>query len=245
MNLPANKEETDHILFELLEGNLPKQEQEFWYDYALKNNEFARQMALFRKIYMHEDLNVYPDHSKLLRKSPWLAFWKNPFFIAGSTLLLGAVAFYTYSMLIPSPIQQQILPSQTEQILKEEKKEFPVSPEKEEDRKDLPVKSKEAFPAISPKGDIKEEKEIDKTSVETVETKPAPVLQEGKAAPVLIDSVKVKQEPIITEEKAVEKTEPAAPTQLPKKEENSQNKTKELKLKVKPSRKTKPTDFNY
>lgn len=244
MNLPNNKEETDRILFELLEGNLSKQEQEFWYDYSLKNNEFAKQLALFRKMYLQEDMNVYPDHSKLLRRSPWMAFWKSPFFVAGSTLLLGAVAFYTYTLQTPSQTKEEVMPTQTEQIIKEENKELLISPEK--DKEELPAKSTRVTPVTPHLEDIHEQKPIDRTPEEQGEVKPAPILQEEKKAPILKDSIKVKEEPVMVEEKKVEeKEEPTVPAQVPKAEEDKQNKASGLKLKVKPSRKTRPTDFNY
>lgn len=253
MNLPSNKEETDRILFELLEGNLSKQEEEFWYDYSLKNNAFATQLSLFRKMYLKEDMNVYPDHSHLLKRSPWAGFWKHPFFIGTGALLIGIGAYYASTSLTSTREEiKQTVPAKVERSLPEKNTSPIVSPKMQEGQKTETLAVPQstvvvAQPSKSEKKTLTEAPEELKTK-EVVDEQPIKPLEEKVVMPTSArDSVKVTKEVTVPveEKKVIEKQEAVAPLQSPKATEDKANKANGLKLKVKTSKKTKTTDFNF
>ena len=253
MNLPSNKEETDRILFELLEGNLSKQEEEFWYDYSLKDNDFARQLSLFRKMYLKEDVNIYPDHSQLLKRSPWTGFWKHSFFIGTSALLIGIGAFYAFTSSTSTQEEvKQTLPVKVEQALPEKPLTPIVSPQMEEIKKTEPTTVQQIPRVVSQPSKVEKQKPTvqkeEPKAKEVLEQQPQKPAEEKVVMPTVArDSVKATKEvPLpVEEKKAIEKQETMAPSQAPKATEDKANKANGLKLKVKTSKKTKTTDFNF
>jgi hypothetical protein len=240
MNIPSTKEETDLILFDLLEGNLSKKEEEFWYDYSLKNKDFAIQLELFRKIYMKDDIISYPDLSQMLRKSPWYMTLKWQLVLSASAVLVASTVFYfttpkTYTKVIPINNKQD---SVTKRI--EEPK---------------PVETRTITNKVIPQKTIL--KEIPHAHQNLKQTKPAETHQNKpqqivSSLPIAVkdtvitikeeSTVEKIEEPVIEPKKEIIETKKQESIEAPKEKEK---KSIPLKIKVKTSKKTKTTDFNY
>ncbi len=236
MKLPSTREETDKILFELLEGNLPQKEEEFWYDYSLKNEDFAKQLALFRKMYMKEDISSYPNHAQLLRKTTLFAKLKWPMIISSSLVFLLIVAFYM--------IDKNSSVESTQPTTK------PITNEAKQENQQMSIPDKAEKALISKPNTKKKQADKEKPKIENnvlVDEEKQPFKIEK---PIIVaDSIpkKIEETPTLQRFKTLEELnkEPF----LPEKQEVEQSRTPEkstsIKFKVKPSRKTKTTDFNY
>lgn len=240
MNIPSTKEETDLVLFDLLEGNLSKKEEEFWYDYSLKNKDFAHQLELFRKIYMRDDITSYPNLSKILRKSPWYVTLRWPLMLTAGIVVMASSVLYltrskTDSPFIPARPAVN-LPAATETI---EGPEITVSAQ------NTKKVTKENITKESPQP----HQDLKQIHPQVLTNEPQQVI--GSQPVAIKDTVL-----IVKEEKVAEKKEaPAAELEkempeIRKQESTEALKAKEkksipLKIKVKTSKKTKTSDFNY
>lgn len=236
MKLPSTREETDKVLFELLEGNLSKSEEEFWYDYSFKNEDFAKQLALFRKMYMKEDISSYPNHAQLLRKTTLFAKLKWPVIISSGLVFLAIVAFYFMDKNSP-----------TESIQ-------PATPTTTKGNKETGIKSVHVevvkIPIAKQKIQTANRKKVQATEVEQKEPVldiPMPEEVERQIVPTdqKTEQMTSKKDSTVTIDLNGNIVEDHAPITTEIEQSKTPKKSTSIKFKVKPSRKTKTTDFNY
>lgn len=243
MNIPKNKEEIDSILFELLEGNLSKEEENFWHDYASKNNEFGRQLAIFRKTYLSDNLSAYPDHSHMIIRKTSGFFTKKLFL---SLLSILTVASITAVLVFQS--------SKKTDKNEDEKKAISEEGQTQLKTTSVPCDTPKvhAHEAVKFKQVEKKEKVLvmAKTKMTHQDTLPhhVPIEEKIQTHPK-VDSTahhKTKEEQtlIVEEKKTVEQSDQTQSTSSPKIEAQKTPKN-DSKLNIKPSKKTRTSDFNY
>lgn len=235
MKLPVTKEERDLLLFDLLEGNLTKEEEAYWHAYALKDDIFAHQLKLFKQSYLQDSLLHYPDHSALLKKTIWIDRFLKPWVAIPSVLIIGAIAFHLYPTkpTITKPIQtiKDTIATAT----------IPL----ESDTADVTVVNRPAdVPTQTEKKVMVPVKEATREDSMETPQEHLPVkhsIQDTMppnttvAAPPTNETEVKKDIPPTNQTTSTPMTKPTYP-----KEQNSG-----IRFRVKPSKKTKTTDFNY